>query len=342
MNQSNYYCFSEKGETLLPNQDEINEYLVNGIRPIIFIDSCVCLQIVKLVDFGRKATEINRDKIFILKEYMQKNNVELSPLFAIMELCSKKENFDAQKFWDFKHRIDFFRLIPLKKLKQMKYDFKRDYINLKTDNMDLRNPYPNIKAFQFNIYSSLLKIRLIAKNSLSKKDFEKNCNELLDWMESDLKLIMGVEYKLGLSIFGGNTEFRKMIGIDSNSDKAKKLLWGTTWDIFHSRVSINSSKISGLLGENLAPFFLTNDENLFKLFRTFGLRMVVDGEAANFGSSFVYTSGAEYPNFSEEITERQNLKMINFLAERFNDKQVYDEEYILSLVNNLEIENGII
>jgi hypothetical protein len=340
MTKSNYYCFSEKGEVLLPNLLEINQSILNGIKPIIFMDSCVCLQIIKLVDYGKKATEIDKEKIFNLKEYVQKNSIELSPLFGIMELCSKKENLDVQKLWDFKHRIDFFLLIPLKNLKQMNYDFKRDYIKFKSDNLDLGSPYSDVKSFQLNTYSSLLKIRLIGKESLLKKDFEKNCNQLIDWMESDLKIILGIEYKLAVSIFGGNTEFRKMLGIDSNPEKAKKILLGTTWDIFHSRISTNSSMISKILGENLNPFFLTNDKNLFKLFKSLGLSMIIDG-GENFGSSYVFNSGIEYPNFDEEINEKQNIKMITLLTERFKNKYIFEEEYVLNLIDKLEIENNI-
>lgn len=338
MKKSNYYCFSEKGEVLLPNKLEINISIANGMKPIIFIDSCVCLQIIKLVDHGKKATEIDKEKIFNLKEYIQKNNIELSPLFGIMELCSRNENFDTQKFWDFKHRIDFFLLISLKNLKQMNYDFKRDYFKFKCDNMDLASPYSNIKSFQLNTYSSLLKIRLIAKESLLKKDFEKNCNQLIDWMISDLKIVLGFEYKLGFSIFGGNTEFRKMLGIDLNPEKVKKILIGTTWDIFHSRFSTNSSMISKILNENLKPFFLTNDKNLFNLFKSIGLSMIIDG-GEKFGSSFVFNSGIEYPNYDEKITENLNIKMVTLLIERFKNEYIFEEKNILNLIDKLEMSN---
>ncbi|EKT3967482.1 hypothetical protein NTJ12_002573, partial [Flavobacterium psychrophilum] len=340
MTKSNYYCFSEKGEVLLPNDLEINNSIQKGVRPIIFIDSCVCLEIIKLVDYGKKATDINKEKILNLKEYIHKNNIELSPLFGIMELCSRKEIFDVQKFWDFKHRIDFFLLIPFKNLKQMNYDFKRDYIKFKDDNLSLGNPYSEIKSIQFNTYSSLLKIRLIAKESLLKKDFEKNCNILIDWMINDLKIFFGVECKLGFSIFGGNTEFRKMLGIDLNSEKVKKILLGTTWDIFHSRISTNSSMISNILGENLKPFFLTNDKNLFNLFKSLELSMIIDG-GENFGSSFIFNTGIDYPNFDEKVTERLNVKMITLLSERFKNKYIFEEKYVLNLIEELEIKNNI-
>lgn len=339
MTKSSYYCFSEKGEVLLMDL-VIDNSIQNEIKPIIFIDSCVCLQIIKLVDYGKKATDINKDKILNLKEYIQKTNIEMSPLFGIMELCSRKEVFDVQKFWDFKHRIDFFLLITLKNLKQMNFHFKRDYMKFKTDNLNLGSPYNDIKSFQLNTYSSLLKIRLIAKESLLKKDFEKNCNQLIDWMISDLKIFLGFEYKLGISIFGGNTELRKMLGIDMNSEKVKKILLGTTWDIFHSRFSTNSSMISKILGENLKPYFLTNDKNLFNLFKSLELSMLIDG-GENFGSSFVFNSEIDYPDYDEKIMKKLNVKMITLLTERFKKKYIFDEKYTLNLIDELETKNNI-
>lgn len=96
----NYYCFNEKGETNLPDNFELKKLKGSGLKPVIFLDSCVCLHIVKLIDHKKKAGEINKLRILNLKEYYSKHDIQINPLFGLMELSQEDNNFDKEKFWD--------------------------------------------------------------------------------------------------------------------------------------------------------------------------------------------------------------------------------------------------
>lgn len=65
---SSYSVFTEKGQNSLPDDDVITELLAEGIEPVIFLDSCVCLHIIKIIDFKKKATNVDFKKVIALKE----------------------------------------------------------------------------------------------------------------------------------------------------------------------------------------------------------------------------------------------------------------------------------
>lgn len=211
-----YSCFTEKGEDLLPDNSQIEEYYNKGIEPVVFLDSCVCLHIIRIVDYGKSAKNVDFSKIFALKEYIEKHlNIKISPFFAFLELCSQRGIFDKEKLQDFKLRIDFFEQIPFKIFKKFQYDFHRDTRVIKDLSKIKGNPLEAVDQILKNSYCTLLKIRSIAMKGLAKHNAENNLNELSEWMIKDLDIFRGAEYMLAMNIFGGNTTFRKMIGLDS-------------------------------------------------------------------------------------------------------------------------------
>jgi hypothetical protein len=339
--QTTYSCFSEKGETELPEIDELESILQSEVEPIIFLDSCVCLHIIKIVDYGKRAANIDFSKIIALKEYLSNNPININPFFGLMELCLKNEFFDVDKLRDFKHRIDFFEKIPLKEFKKFKYDFDRDYFIIKDIASDLPNPFEAFQPSLMNSYCALLKMRSLAKISLTSETAEKNINTFFDWMADILNSVRAVEYKLALNVFGGNSEYRKMIGLDSNIKDVKKKLMGTCWDIFHSKTTSNSFRLFELLGKNIAPFFLTSDANLFNIFKNLSLQLVKDG-GGNFTSSFIFTSNFSFPHLKNDFVDKQNEKMMNVFIDRRNIKYEFDEEKVSNLIKELEIENKIL
>lgn len=336
-----YSCFSEKGESKLPEFSEVVSILQSDIEPIIFLDSCVCLHIIKIVDYGKSAINIDFSKIIALKEYLSNKPIKISPFFGLMELCLKDDFFDRDKLRDFKHRIDFFEKIPLKEFKKFKYNFDKDYFIIKDIESDLPNPFEAFQPSLMNSYCALLKIRSLAKNSLKSETAEKNISTFFDWMADVLNSVRAVEYKLALNVFGGNSEYRKMIGLDSNIKDVKKKLMGTCWDIFHSKTTSNSFRLFELLGKNIAPYFLTSDANLFNIFKNFSLQLVKDGEG-KFTSSFILTSDFSYPHLKDDFVDKQNEKMMNVFIDRRNIKYEFDEERISKLIKELEIENKLL
>ncbi len=336
-----YSSFSEKGEEKLPTSGEISEFLEKGIKPVICLDSCVCLHIIKVMDYGKKATNVDLQKIIALKQYLEEHPViNINPIFGLLELCSNRSEFDYNKLNDFRDRIDFFRKIKLKQLKSMKYDFNTNYFSMdnpiNTPNSLLSGFAPSLK----NTYCSLLKIRSLAKMDLSKKCAEQNLMAFFDWMKDELNIMRGPEYKLAMNIFGGNTGYRKMIGLDNKPSDVKKKLLGTSWDIFHAKHTSNSFLLSKMLHENLYPYFLTSDANLFNIFRRFSLTLIKDGRE-NFATSFLLNSDFDFPHLDESFIEKQNKKVFNEFVDRRNQIYSFDEIKVNQLITALEFENGV-
>ncbi|MES2704919.1 MAG: hypothetical protein V4649_19945 [Bacteroidota bacterium] len=339
INQTFYSCFSEQGEDVLPTGKVLSS-LKDEVEPIVFLDSCICLEIIKVVDYKKQAKNVNFAKIIALKEYASKHQIEISPFFGLLELCLKDGKLDEDKLWDFHHRIDFFKKISLKIFKTFKYDFAQNYIFFRPDTGWLVNPYKAIEPTLRNSYCALLKIRCLAKKGLTREMAEKNISVFLEWMKTDLDIVRAVEYKLALNIFGGNSVYRKMIGLDCKPNEVIKRLVGTTWDIFHSNTTSNSFRLFKMLDRNFLPYFLTSDANLFNIFKNFKLCVIKDGGDV-YTSSFLRNSDFLVPHFAPDFIDRQNEKMMDCFIERGVNNYKYDKQKVDDLIRKLEIENDI-
>ena len=337
-----YSCFSEKGECSLPSKEFNEECYSKGIEPVIFLDSCVCLHIIKVVDYGKNAKNVDFLKIIALKEYLAKHpEIKLNPFFALMELCNSKGILDKDKLLDFKTRIDFFEQIPLKIFKRFKYNFLRDTLIVRNFSNLSENALDSFYPILMNSYCALLKIRSIALGGLSKNKAEKNINEFAEWMIKELNIFRGAEYTLAMNIFGGNTNFRKMVGLDSKPVQAKENLLGSSWDMFHSKFTTNSFHLFEILQTNVHPFFLTSDCNLFRIFQNFSLLIVKDG-GERFMSSFVSTSDFKNPHLDESFIDLNNEKLLNYFIDRRNQVYHFNRIKVDKMIYELEVINGII
>lgn len=335
-----YSCFGQQGETILPDQAAINAMIQKGLEPKIFLDSCVCLHIIKLVDYGKKATSIDFNKLIALKEYLHHHpSISITPFFGLIELCSHTGALNSLKFADFQNRINFFTKLPLKYLKNFRYDFHRDYWVIKPIE-NLPNIYPFLTPQLKNTYCCLLKIRSLALNGLSKATARKNISSYLDWMVDELDMIRGTEYRLALYIFGGVTSTRKMIGLDNKPAEAKKRMLGTCWDIFHCKNIGNSFRLFEMLGRNFEPYFLTSDAVLFEVIRGVSLTIIKDG-GEQFMSSFINNGTFNFPHFTEDFLDQNNTEMLDLFFERCNKVYEFDEKKVDLLIRGLEKENGI-
>lgn len=335
-----YYCFSEKGEVKLPTQEEIKYFHEQGKSVVIFLDSCVCLQIIKVVDYGKQAKNIDFSKILYLKEYISKHPVDISPFFGTLELCTRENTFDERKFWDFKYRIDFFKQIPFKELRKFKYNFDRDFFIIRNIEKPLPIPHQIFDEFLQNSYCALLKIRSLALKGISRKDALPNINNFIEWMSNDLDIFLGTEYTLALYIFGGRTEFRKMIGLDYKEKSIKKNIKGTVWDIFHSKNASNNFRLNQMLQENIHSIFITDDFNLFKIFKNRSLTLIKDGDG-QVNTSFLFNASFDYPHFDESFIDYQNERLLNLFIDRRNRKYKFNQDKVNNMIRELETENGI-
>ncbi|WP_343786394.1 hypothetical protein [Wandonia haliotis] len=193
----------------------------------------------------------------------------------------------------------------------------------------------SIKPFTSNLnlyYEGLLKIRELASQGLSKEFSEKNIVHFIDWMDSDLNVMLGLEFSLALEIFGGNTKLLTMISIGSNSEQTKKRLWGTAWDLFHARMSCNRPQISRMVGRETDPIFVTKDYALFKIMAP----SVLHGIRFN-STMFKITQSNEYPHhYSREFMDKLNEKLLRLSVDRVSEKIDIDDSNVLSIIKSLE------
>jgi hypothetical protein len=229
--------------------------------------------------------------------------------------------------------------VPLKYFKSFNYDYQKNYLIIEEIG-DVPNIYPAIESQLKNTYCSLLKIRSLAKKNAGRSAAIKNINAFMEWMINDLDIIRGAEYQLALNIFGGNTTFWKMIGLDSKGIDAKKKLNGTSWDLFHGKNVSNRFRLFQMFGRNFMPYFITSDSNLFNILGKMSLTVVKDG-GENLVSSFISNSGFAYPNYDESFLDEHNERMMNIFIDRRNKKYEFDEQKVNRLITELEIENQI-
>jgi hypothetical protein len=262
-------------------------------------------------------------------------------MFGLFELSYNDGDFNIKKYWDFKNRIKFFEEIPLKHFLAFKYDFLRDFFVLSTPEVDLKSSFNSLEYIFLNAYCSILKIRAISLNGLSKNKAEKNITEFFDWMSNELGIVLGIEYRLALNIFGGSTEFRKMIWLDGDKKLSKKKLIGTAWDIFHTRLCTNNFEIAKMLEiKGIEGYFITNDNLLFTLHAQYSLSGIIE-KSENLGTMRIFNTDFNLPHFTDNFIDKQNEKIFTKMSERFDKPLMNNVELTKKIINDLEKINII-
>lgn len=330
----NFYFVSDYGKRLLPSKTEITQILENnGEKVLLVLDSSVCMDIVNLVKH-KKDAHCDKNKVYNLIDFVQKNKVDHFTLFALLELCYDKNTLElkSEKYFDFKNMIDYAFQYPLKKFKKFEYNFQTDCVffgnpEIKTDVLKL------IISEMINIYyAALLKICEIGQKGLNITKSEKNIQEFIDWMELDLNVILGLEYSFAIEIFGGNTKLISMIKLGASKEKILKSSWGTAWDFFHGRMSCNKEQLSKLLDKKVYPIFATKDSYLFDLIST----KVSHYERIN-KSKMSINELTEYPkNYSNEFFEKLNNRILKLISARANTPAKFDIDELFATIAKLE------
>lgn len=330
----NFYFVSDYGKRALPSKTEITQILENNDEKILLVlDSSICMDIVNLVKH-KKSAHCDKNKIYNLIDFVQKNKVEHFTLFALLELCYDRNTLELQseKYFDFKNMIDYAFQYPLKKFKKYEYNFLTDCIffgnpEFKSDAIKI------LISERINLYyAALLKICEIGQKGLSASRAEKSIQEFIDWMEIDLNVILGLEYSLALEIFGGNTKLISMIKLGATKEKILKSIWGTAWDLFHGRMSCNKEQISILLDKKVYPIFATKDSYLFDLIST----EVNHYKRVN-ESKLSINLLTEYPkNYSEEFFEKLNKRMMGLIDSRVETPAKFNFDELFEIIENLE------
>lgn len=335
-----YHTFNEKGETSFPTDIELIENLNRGTEPVLILDSCVCLELVKFADYKNKAN-VDKKKIIHFLDYIHSKKVETICFLGLLELCHDpiSMTFNENKFVDFKNRIDFLELIPLKYIHSCQFDFQRDYhinskISFDTNSISAFNP------LIMTTYCCLLKIRELSKKGLKQVDAKRNIESFLEWSEIELDRLMGIECQLAMNIFGGVSEFRSMIWLDGKEHEIKRRLWATAWDIFHSRLSCNNLKLSKFIGKNLNCTFVTNDFNLFNLASQLSLTAIFENSEKGISTSMLM-GAFEFKHFDFDYVDKLNAKSLDLLSKRVNTKKDFNEDKLVKMIIELEKQNYV-
>ena len=302
-------------------------------KTFLVLDSSVCLDIINIVN-KKSINKESRRKAFELIRYSQKKSMPPFEVLALLELSSDKSTYklNAEKFFDFGDKLKFAFQFPLEILKKNDFNFSINFHSPKTRSIN-NNANPFVEQLLVH-YCALLKIREIARKGLNKEKSKENIIEFFDWMNSELGLILGLEYQLAFQIFGGNNNFNTMIKENSNKEKAIKALWGTAWDLLHARVSRNSKQLAGIVSEDINSIFVTNDKKLFEL-----LAPQIEFATQFDRSKISLTSGNENypPHFDNEFVKSLNEKIIEIYKHRILNSVIYpDIDKVTHLITNLE------
>ncbi|MDY7396337.1 hypothetical protein UMM65_13885 [Aureibaculum sp. 2210JD6-5] len=324
-----YYYLTEFGE--FKYFDKKNPDLKKST--FLVLDSSVCLDIVNVVN--KKANnKLSRRKAFEVLKYSKKKSMPPFIVFGLLELSLDKLTFriDGEKFIDMSNKINFAFNFPLERLKKNDFDFSKNFYSPSNSNIN-ENATPIMEQL-FIHYSALLKIREIASKDLSKEKSKENIVYFIEWMNSELEMILGIEYQLAFQIFGGNTSFRSMIKENSGKEKTLKALWGTAWDLFHARVSRNSSQLSTIIGEDINSIFVTNDKKLFQL-----LAPQIE-IMSKVGKTKIYMTDGNAenpPHFDDLFIEKLNDKVKCIFNKRdLSDVNYPNTEMIKTIISKLE------
>ncbi|NOQ75605.1 MAG: hypothetical protein GQ574_26595 [Crocinitomix sp.] len=302
-------------------------------KTLLVLDSSVCLDIVNIVS-KRNINKESKRKAFELIKYSQKKSTPPFEILALLELSLDKSTYqlDTDKFFDFFNKLKFAFQFPIERLRKNDFDYFSNFIP--SEKKDTKgNLTPVIEQIMVH-YSALLKIREIASKGLSKQKSQKNILEFLDWMNSELNLILGLEYQLAIQIFGGNTGFNSMIKVNSTKEKALKALWGTAWDLMHARVSRNSTQLSAMVNEDINSIFITNDKRLYEL-----IAPQIEFASEFDRSKISITAGEENypPHFDYAFMEKLNSMILEISEKRVSTKVSYPhEDYIKELIGDME------
>lgn len=302
-------------------------------KTLLVLDSSVCLDIVSVIN-KKYINKDSKKKVFELIEYSQKKSTPIFEILALLELTLDKSTYklNRNKFFDLFYKLKFAFQFPVKRLKKNDFDYS---INFNPpENKNVRDDFTPIIEQILVFYCALLKIREIASKGLEKQKSQKNILEFLNWMNTELKLILGLEYQLAIQIFGGNSEFNSMIKVHSTKEKALKYLWATAWDLQHARFSRNSNQLSEMVNEDINSMFVTNDKRLYEL-----ISPQIEFATEFNRSKISLTTGEENypPHFDDEFMKKLNEMIFDISKKRVSEKVVYPkDDYIKKLILDME------
>lgn len=333
---AHYFFISENGKIKLENWPDIDVDNNDAEESLLLVlDSSICMDIVNLVN-KKESCRADKVKIFNLIAYAQINKINHFALYALLELSYDRETLkiNEEKFFDYKNKLDYAFGYPIERLKNFDYDFIKDYEDFVNPDLRPKNIIAALKAdHMLRSYAGLLKICEISENGLGAEKAEKNIEAFIEWMIDDLGVILGFDYVLALQIFGGNTQYGRMLKLGSkDKDKVLKTLSGTAWDLFHAKMSCNRNQLSKIVDKKAYPIFVTNDTLLFEL-----ISPAVIFSSNSGPSRLTIVDGGSYPpNYTREFMATLKVKMLKLAKDRFSTPPSVSSEKVLAIIKDLE------
>ncbi len=271
--QRNFYILTYEGEDILPDSVDKKVLIEQGKEIAMYLDANVCFDILSYFN----GIELKPDKLINIETiilFCQHNKVTVVPKFGSVELAfnRKSRQIDISKFQDMVNKITYTFDTPYSKgikLNERAYPY---YVEVGQKDIDTFNTFLPLLLLS---YTTLLKLYIICKeNNPNKGNIRSNLKRFCDWCDKELNISMASEIQLAVKIFGGVSDFRKMIALDKNAgaDEILRIIWGTAFDFFHLRI-IHFAGISSEI--NLHSYFITQDENIFSLFKTCKLEKAI-------------------------------------------------------------------
>jgi hypothetical protein len=332
-----FFILNEEGESMLP--DSFNQNKNVNCESVLYLDANICLDILNFFE-NKGLSDKALINIQTLILFCQQNKMEVVPKFGAMELCYNRnsQKLDITKYREFVNKIIYTFDRP----------FNESYkLNRLDFNYEVEVGEMDVKAFEafFPLvlisYVTLLKIHILCKkNNPQKNNVIKNVKLFLHWCDKHLNASMASEIQLAIKIFGGVSEFKKMIAVDKKgnvSDNILRPIWGTSWDFFHMRM-IHFSTMNSKM--EYKTYFVTQDGNISTLFKSYTLDGAITCSSQPFMSFVSYIM--EIPYKDEYILEELYSILNEFLFERARKSQI-EEQYNMNLLFSLknELENEI-
>lgn len=332
-----YLFFDFLNGVELPSALDVQISLLNGVTPVLVLDSCVCFDIINYLD-GKSVKADKIDKIINLFRYAEKSKIDILGSFGALELSFNKKSLsvDRQKFSDFGNKLEYFMHLPVKSI------INKDFYKFKHKDLMLSKQMDGFLDMLLRSYCVLLKIRVLKLNKPGKINAVNNYLDLLDWMENDMDLIMVSEAELGKLVFAGDNFMLKMLGMKKDKRQAKRELWGTAWDLFHYRINTQYAPTVEMNGILNKPFFVTEDERLVKLSTQMKNRAVVKLGSQSLHGAFVYTEFNDECYKKDWDLIRAKLSEISFRrASRGVERGIGDKD-LKKMIRYLEEVNQLV
>jgi hypothetical protein len=327
MDLPSFFILTYEGESLLPSSFDLNKHEI-----VLYLDANVCLDIVNYFD-----NKVLSDKALInvqtLIVFCQQNKIEVVPKFGVIELCHDKysKNFDILKYREFVNKITYaFDKTFDNSTKLNQTDFKYE-----VGEMD-RKMFDTFLPLILTSYVTLLKIYVLCKkNNPKKENVHKNLKLLLHWCDKHLNASMASEILLAIKIFGGSSEYKKMIALDKvgeNVNDILKSIWGTSWDFFHIRM-IHYASMN--VDTNHKQYFVTQDRNIYTLLKSNKRQ----GAITLFQQPFIYflSHDLEIQYKEEYILDEVHNILREFIFKRSANSRIH-EQIDLNSIDSLKIE----